>query len=140
MVKLPKQEVVHMSRAFGFIALIVVAGVVAYLYMRNTVAVSPAGTAAPQTTIELAGVKNDLNAMAQGERRYWVANSKYGSIDDLRSNGDISMAKNSRGPFEYSADYSDNTFRITATYNGPPESGAPHSMSIDQTMVISEGP
>ena len=34
-----------MSRSFGFIALIIVAGVVAYLYMRSTVAVSPAGTA-----------------------------------------------------------------------------------------------
>lgn len=129
-----------MSKSFGFIALILVAGTVMYLYMRNTVAVSPAGTAAPQTTIELAGVKNDLTAIAQGERRYWVTNSKYGSIDDLRSSGEISMSKNSRGPYEYSADYSDNAFRITATYTGAPAPEVPHSMSIDQTMAISVGP
>jgi hypothetical protein len=129
-----------MSRAFGFVALIIVAGVVAYLYMRSTVAVSPAGTAAPQTTIELAGVKNDLNAIAQGERRYWASNSKYVSIDDLRSNGDISMARNSRGPYEYSIDYTENTFRITATYTGPAAAGVPHTFTIDQEMNLQEGP
>src|SRR5437764_1615941 len=109
-----------MSKSFGFISLILVVGIVMYLYMRSTVAVSPAGTAAPQSTIELAGVKNDLNAIAQGERRHWASDSKYVSIDDLRASGDISMPKNSRGPYEYSADFTDNTFRITATYNGPP--------------------
>ena len=129
-----------MSRAFGFVALIIVAGVVAYLYMRSTVAVSPGGTAAPQATIELAGVKNDLNAIAQGERRYWASNSKYVSIDDLRSNGDISMPRNSRGPYEYSADYTENTFRITATYTGPPAAGVPHTFTIDQDMNLQEGP
>jgi hypothetical protein len=128
-----------MSRSFGFVALILVAGIVMYLYMRNTVAVSPAGTAAPQTTIELAGVKNDLTAIAQGERRYWVTNSKYASIDDLRASGDISMPKNSRGPYEYSADYSDNSFRITATYNGPPAPGVPHTFTIDESMNLREG-
>ena len=129
-----------MGRSFGFIALILVAAAVAYLYMRNTVAVSPAGTAAPQTTIELAGVKNDLNAIAQGERRYWAANSKYASIDDLRADGDISMPKNSRGPYQYSADYSETTFRITATYTGPPAAGVPHTFTIDQGMNLQEGP
>jgi hypothetical protein len=129
-----------MSKSFGFIALILVAGIVMYLYMRNTVAVSPAGTAAPQTTIELAGVKNDLVAIAQGERRYWASNSKYVSIDDLRASGDISMSKNSRGPFEYSADYSDNSFRITATYSGPPAAGVPHTFTIDESMNLREGP
>jgi len=128
-----------MSKSFGFIALILVAGIVMYLYMRNTVAVSPAGTAGPQTTIELAGVKNDLTAIAQGERRYWVTNSKYVSIDDLRASGDISMPKNSRGPYEYSADYTDNSFRITATYNGPPASGVPKMFTIDESMNLREG-
>jgi len=128
-----------MSKSFGFIALILVAGIVMYLYMRNTVAVSPAGTAAPQTTIELAGVKNDLIAIAQGERRYWATNSKYASIDDLCASGDISMPKNSRGPYEYSADYNENSFRITATYNGPPTPGVPHTFTIDENMNLREG-
>src|SRR5438309_7396835 len=84
-----------MSRSFGFIALILVAGAVMYLYMKNTVGVSPGGEggkAGPKATIDIVGVKNDLNAIAQGERRYWATNSKYASIDDLRADGDISYA------------------------------------------------
>jgi hypothetical protein len=131
-----------MSRSFGFIALILTAGIVMYLYMKNTVGVSPGadGKATPQATIDIVGVKNDLNAIAQAERRYWATNSKYVSIDDLRTNGDISMQSNARGSYEYSADYSDNAFRITATYSGEPIAGIPHSLNIDQNMEIREGP
>jgi uncharacterized protein (UPF0333 family) len=131
-----------MSKSFGFIALILVAGIVMYLYMKNTVAVSPGagGKATPQATIDIVGVKNDLNAIAQAERRYWATNSKYVSIDDLRTNGDISMQSNARGSYQYSADYSDNAFRITATYSGEPIAGIPHSLNIDQNMEIREGP
>lgn len=131
-----------MSRSFGFIALILVAGAVMYLYMKNTVGVSPEGEskAGPKATIDIVGVKNDLNAIAQGERRYWATNSKYVSIDDLRSDGDISMPSNGRGPYQYSAEYSENAFRITATYQGIPAPGVPHSFNIDQNMEIREGP
>ena len=131
-----------MSKSFGFVALILVAGIVMYLYMKNTVAVSPGtdGKATPQATIDITGVKNDLNAIAQAERRYWAANSKYVSIDDLRANGDISMPKNGRGQYEYSAVYSDNNFRIVATYTGDPASGVPHSFNIDENMALREGP
>ena len=131
-----------MSKSFGFISLILVVGIVMYLYMRNTIAVTPGvdGKTTPQATIDITGVKNDLNAIAQAERRYWATNSKYVSIDDLRSNGDISMQKNGRGQYEYSAVYSDNNFRIVATYNGEPVSGVPHSLSIDESMNLREGP
>ena len=131
-----------MSRSFGFIALILVVGAVMYLYMKSTVAVSPGedGKATPKATIDIAGVKNDLNAIAQAERRYWATNSKYVSIDDLRANGDISMASNGRGAYQYTADYSDNAFRITATYQGIPVAGVPHSFNINENMEIREGP
>ena len=131
-----------MSRSFGFIALILVAGAVMYLYMKNTVAVSPGddGKAGPKATIDIAGVKNDLNAIAQAERRYWATNSKYVSIDDLRTDGDISMPANGRGAYHYTADYSENAFRITATYEGIPVPGVPHSFNINENMEIRDGP
>jgi hypothetical protein len=50
------------------------------------------------------------------------------------------MSKNGRGQYEYSAVYSDNNFRIVATYNGEPVSGVPHSLSIDESMNLREGP
>ena len=126
-----------MSRSLGFIGLLIVLGIGAYLYMRQAQSVSPGGSAAtPRSTIDVAGVKNDLIALANAERRHFAAEGKYVSIDELRSSGDISMPSNSRGPYSYSAETSDSGFRITATYSGPPDAGVPRSLSIDETMQV----
>ena len=126
-----------MSRSLGFIGLLIVLGIGAYLYMRQTQAVTPGGSAAtPRSTIDVAGVKNDLIALANAERRHFAAEGKYVSIDELRSSGDISMPSNSRGPYSYSAETSDTGFRITATYSGPPDAGVPRTLSIDETMQV----
>ena len=126
-----------MSRSLGFIGLLIVLGIGAYLYMRQTQAVTPDGsTATPRSTIDVAGVKNDLIALANAERRHFAAEGKYVSIDELRSSGDISMPSNSRGPYSYSAETSDTGFRIIATYSGPPDAGVPRTLSIDETMQV----
>ena len=129
-----------MTRAFGFIGLLIVLGIGAYIFMRQTQAVTPGGGAAvgatPRSTIDVVGVKNDLNALASAERRHFATEGKYVSIDELRSNGDISMPSNSRGPYSYSVETSDQGFRITATYSGPPNEGVPHTLSIDETMQL----
>lgn len=126
-----------MSRSLGFIGLLIVLGIGAYLYIRQTQSVTPGGSAAtPRSTIDVAGVKNDLIALANAERRHFAAEGKYVSIDELRSSGDISMPSNSRGPYSYSAETSDSGFRITATYSGPPDAGVPRSLSIDETMQV----
>jgi hypothetical protein len=129
-----------MSRAFGFVGLLVVLGVGAYLYMRQAQSVTPGGgeggTASPRSTIDVVGVKNDLIALANAERRHFAAEGKYVSIDELRAGGDISMASNSRGPYSYSAETSDTGFRITATYSGPPNPDVPRTLSIDETMQV----
>jgi len=99
--------------------------------------VTPDGsTATPRSTIDVAGVKNDLIALANAERRHFAAEGKYVSIDELRSSGDISMPSNSRGPYSYSAETSDQGFRIAATYSGPPDAGVPRTLSIDETMQV----
>ena len=130
-----------MSRALGFVGLLIVLGIGAYIYMRQTQAVTPGGgeggsTATPRSTIDVAGVKNDLIALANAERRHFAAEGKYVSIDELRSNGDISMPSNGRGPYSYSAETSDTGFRVTATYSGPPNAGVPRALSIDETMQL----
>jgi len=129
-----------MSRSLGFIGLLIVLGIGAYLYMRQAQSVTPGGgaggTATPRSTIDMAGVKNDLIALANAERRHFAAEGKYVSIDELRSSGDISMPSNSRGPYSYSAETSDTGFRITATYSGPPDAGVPRTLSIDESMQI----
>lgn len=126
-----------MSRILGFVGILAVLAVGMYIYKQQILATSAPGgaTANPRGTVDVVGVKNDLVAVAQAERRYWATNGKYTSIDELISNGDISMQKPSRGPFNYSSDFSDEGFTITATYSGDTE-GVPKTLSIDQTMEI----
>lgn len=125
-----------MSRAVGFIAVLLVVVVGAWYYLKTTQSASPAGTNNPTATVNLAGVKNDLVTLANAERRHFASEGKYVSIDELRSNGDISMPSNSRGPYSYSSDVTATGFRITATCSGAC-AGLPASFSIDETMQIS---
>jgi hypothetical protein len=109
-----------------------------YLYKQQLVATAaPGGTAAnPRMTIDTAGVKNDLVAIGNAERRRFASDGKYVDIGDLISNGDISMQQPSRGPFSYSSNVSDSGFTITATYSGN-DPNAPKTMSINQDMQLS---
>jgi len=127
-----------MGRAFGFLTLIAVVGVGAYIYMRQTQSVMPAGTSNPTATVDLIGVRNDLLAIAQAERSHAAMQGSYVSIDTLRQQGDLTMERNNRGPYNYSAEISDSSFRIVATYFGPESSGMPKTLSIDQSMQISQ--
>lgn len=127
-----------MGRAFGFLTLIVVVAAGAYIYMRQTQSVMTAGTSSPTATVDLIGVRNDLLAIAQAERSHSALQGSYVSLDALRSGGDLTMARNNRGPYNYSAEISDSEFRIVATYSGPGNSGMPSILSIDQTMQISQ--
>jgi hypothetical protein len=127
-----------MGRAFGFLTLIVVVAVGAYIYMRQTQGVMTAGTSSPTATLDLIGVRNDLLAIAQAERSHGAMQGAFVSIDALRSQGDLTMERNHRGPYNYTAETSDSGFRIVASYSGPENSGMPKTISIDQTMQISQ--
>jgi hypothetical protein len=128
-----------MGRAAGFIGVLLAAAIGFYLYTRQAETAAQ-GTANPRTTIDVAGVRNDLIALANAERRYYATEGKYASIDELRAHGDISMPSNSRGPFTYSAKVGESSFRITATYTGLPGPDAPKGLSIDETMQITSSP
>lgn len=126
-----------MTRVFGFVGLLIVLGVGAYIYKQQIQATSaPGAPANPVTTVDTVGVRNDLIAIANAERRRFASDGKYVSIEDLISNGDISMKQPSRGPFTYSADVSEEGFNVIATYTGPEAANIPKTMSIDQTMQI----
>ncbi len=127
-----------MGRALGFVGLLVVLGIGLYIYKQQIVSTSAPGgaTANPRATIDTVGVRNDLVAIANAERRRYASDGKYVDISDLISNGDISMQSPSRGPFSYSSSVSDSGFTITATYSGN-DPNAPKRISIDQTMQIS---
>ena len=127
-----------MGRAFGFISLIIVVGIGAYIYMHQTQNVMSAGTSNPTGTVDLIGVRNDLLAIAQAERSHAATQGSYVSIEALRSQGDLTMTRDNRGPYNYSAEISDGSFRILATYSGPESSGMPKILSVDQSMQVSQ--
>ena len=127
-----------MGRAFGFLTLIAVVAAGAYIYMRQTQSVMTAGTSSPTATVDLIGVRNDLLAIAQAERSHAATQGAFVSIDALRAQGDLTMQRTNRGPYNYTAEISDSSFRIVATYAGPENSGMPKTLSIDQSMQISQ--
>lgn len=128
-----------MGRAFGFVTLIIVVAAGAYIYMRQTQGVMTAGTSNPTATVDLIGVKNDLLAIAQAERSHAaLQGGGYVSIETLRSQGELAMTRDNRGPYTYSAEISDSGFRIVATWTGSESAGMPKTISIDQTMQVSQ--
>jgi hypothetical protein len=125
-----------MSRSMvGMLITMAIIGYIVYTQMRGT---SPSGHAAsvPRTTIDVAGVKQDLLAMANAERAHFALEGKYASLDDLRAKGNLTIPELRRGDYAYTAEFTDTVFRVIATYSGPPNTGSPRTVSIDQTMQI----
>ena len=121
-----------MGRAFGFIVLVIVVALGAYLYTRQAQSVTSVGSN-PETTINVTTVRNDLLAIANAERRYFASNGKYVSLDELRTSGDITVP--SRPNYAYSAQTTDATFKIIAVYSGP-DPKAPKRITVDETMTL----
>jgi hypothetical protein len=121
-----------MGRSFGFIVLIVVVGIGGYIYTRQAQSVSAVGSS-PETAVDVLSVRNDLFAMANAERRYFALNSKYASIDELRSNGDINIP--TREHYFYSIQTGDSSFKIVAAYHGS-DTAAPKRITIDDKMAL----
>jgi hypothetical protein len=128
-----------MGRLFGFVTLIIVVAAGAYIYMRQAQSVTAPAGGSPTSTVDLIGVKNDLLAIAQAERSHAaLQGGGYVPIETLRSQGELAMQRDNRGPYNYSAEISDSRFKIVATYSGPESAGTPRSISIDQTMEITQ--
>src|SRR2546427_808989 len=124
-----------MGRALGFIGLLIAVAIGAFIYSKQVQSVAPPGGGSPKTTIDVVGVRNDLMVIANAERRRLASEGKYVSLDDLRSNGDISMRSNTRGPYTYSVETNEAGFVVRAIYSGSDPS-APKSITVDQTMQV----
>jgi hypothetical protein len=112
--------------------LLIVLAVGGYLYSRQVQSVSQSGTT-PTVMVDVIGVRNDLTAMANAERRYWARNSRYASLEELHADGDIHIP--TRPYYTYSAAASDSGFKIVATYSGS-DPKAPKRISVDETMKM----
>ena len=125
-----------MARVVGMMGVLIVLAVGAWYYQQS--AQSTGGQAGnPRSTVDVAGVHNDLIAFARGERMYYAREGKYASLAELEASHDISLlSSDHRGPYTYSISTTDASFTVTATYTGSQNPGVPESMSIDENMQL----
>jgi hypothetical protein len=120
-----------MGRAFGFVTVLATVAIGFYLYSRQVQSLVP-GSGNPHTAVDITAVRNDLIGIANAERRHWAANARYASLEELRANGDPLP---SRAAYSYSAEASETSFKVIATYTGA-DPAAPRRVSIDDSMTI----
>ncbi|HEY6351272.1 MAG TPA: hypothetical protein VI636_17855 [Candidatus Angelobacter sp.] len=118
--------------------LLIVLGAGAYIFMRQAQSATAAGADSPQGTVDIVGVKHDLVAIVRAERVHSALHGSFGSIDELRSSGDLAMERNGRGSYSYSVDLNGSNFRVSATNSGTANIMAPRVISVDQEMQFSE--
>jgi len=128
-------------RAFGLVGIIIVLATVLYLYKAQLTGTGSTegltmGTNNPRAAADMAGVKNDLMAMAQAERAFMALNGRYATLEELESGGHIYVNPKGRLGYTYEADIGDRGFVIRAVYNGP-ATGMPN-FSVNETMQISQ--
>ncbi|HEX4001385.1 MAG TPA: hypothetical protein VHX36_01980 [Candidatus Acidoferrales bacterium] len=123
----------------SIIGLLVVAliSVMAYKYFLTSG--QSVGAATPVATIDAVGAQNDLIAIAQAERAYQAQNGKYASLDELLSDGSISLRKPNREGYTYDVDASDQSFVATARCTSSASAGC-HNYSVDPTMSVHIAP
>lgn len=127
-----------MGRFLGLVAFVVIAAAGLYIYMHQAQSATIEGAGSPQGTVDVVAVRRDLMSIAQAERTHNSLNSSYGSLEELRSSGDLTMGSDRRGPYTYSVEVTHSGFLATATYSGPASAAAAKTIRIDQDMHFSQ--
>lgn len=127
-----------MGRFFGLLMVLVAMAAGIYIYMRQAQSATIDGGGSPQGTVDMVGLRHDLMSIVQAERIHNSLHGSYGSLDELRSSGDLNMARDRRGPYSYSVEIGDSGFRAIATYSGPDNVSASKTISLDQSMHFNE--
>jgi hypothetical protein len=128
-----------MSRSLGFIGLIIVVAVGAIVYMKQVQSAAPTaaeGGGNPQSSIDIAGIKNDLLSIGQAERAHMASQGKYASLDELVSAGELNLVKTRRPGWSFSSEVSESGFKVTATYSGGAPAGTPTRFVVDETGSV----
>lgn len=117
---------------------VVIALAAGYFIFKMEFSQGPAGGVPPRQTIDVAGVKMDLLAIAQAERAYLASHGSYASVDQLQQDGAITFSGANRRGYNYVAQVDDGQhFKITATPSDPAKEGWP-TLSIDELMQVSQ--
>jgi hypothetical protein len=123
-----------MGRLFGFLGVLIVLGMGMYIYSRQVSdASAAAGANNPAAAVNLTAVKGDLISIASAERRYFAAEAKYASLDELVSSHYLTMVRQ-RPPYTYEVEPGSGGFRVVAIRSGVDTSGLPAQLSVDDNM------
>lgn len=91
----------------------------------------------PKQRIDLAGLQSDLLSIGQAERLYQASHGSYGTLDQLREDGALSVSAARRRGYTYTIEVDGGAhFTVTATPSDPANSGLP-TLFIDETLQIS---
>jgi hypothetical protein len=93
-----------------------------------------AGAGSPSAIVDTVAVKTDLLMMANAQRQQFALEGRYVPLDDLRKRG-VPLPVG-RGPFAYSAEVSDMSFTIKATYHAKDGEAAPPPLTIGPDMLV----
>jgi hypothetical protein len=93
-----------------------------------------AGGSSPTAIVDTVAVKTDLLSMANAMKQQFALEAKYVSLEDLRKRG-VPVPER-RGDYVYSADVTDMTFTIKATYQAKEGETAPPPLTIGPDMIV----
>lgn len=126
-----------MKAAMGLLGVVIALAIGFYIFKAQFTK-GPAGGAPPAQHIDVAGVKNDLIAIAQAERLYLASNGTYATLDQLQQAGSLTFSGTSRRGYHYVAEVDGGQhFRVTAAPADPGKAGWP-TLTIDETMQITQ--
>jgi hypothetical protein len=95
-----------------------------------------AGGGSPTAIVDTVAVKTDLLSMANAMKQQFALEAKYVSLAELRARG-VPVPER-RGPYVYTANVTDMTFTIKATYETKEGEQARPTLTIGPDMQIKE--
>ena len=93
-----------------------------------------AGGGSPTAIVDTVAVKTDLLSMAGAMKQQFALEGKYVGLAELRAKG-VPVPER-RGPYVYSADVTDMTFTIKATYEAKEGEQARPTLTIGPDMQV----
>jgi hypothetical protein len=129
-----------MGKLVGFLVFVAVAFGIYYFALKKTPS-TDRGTA-PTQAINLTGVRSDLLKIAQAERSNMALSSNCVGIEELISNGSLTMSRPERDGYTYEIQCKGDSgeFTVTARHAPAPE-GSPiryPNLGIDQSTQVIE--
>src|SRR5271157_5408080 len=91
-------------KVLGVIGLLVTSAVGMSIYMYTLKQAAPGPGMVVTQNISIVGVKNDLIAIAQAERMYYLQNNSYADLATLASSGTMNITRTSRDGYTYAVD------------------------------------